>query len=69
MIVHEDNYNGGWGAQLASYVAEHAITSLDAPIVRVAAPDTPTPFSPKLESFVIPSVERITEEARKLAKL
>ena len=69
MIVHEDHYNGGWGAQLASYVAEHAITSLDAPIVRVAAYDTPTPFSPKLENFVVPSVERITEEARKLAKL
>ena len=69
MIVHEDHYNGGWGAQLASYVAEHAITSLDAPIVRVAAPDTPTPFSPKLEQFVIPSAERIAEEARKHAKL
>ena len=69
MIVHEDHYNGGWGAQLASYVAEHAITSLDAPIVRVAAPDTPTPFSPKLEQFVIPSAERIADEARKLAKL
>ena len=43
--------------------------SLDAPVVRIAAPDTPTPFSPKLESFVIPSVERITEAARKLAKM
>ena len=69
MIVHEDHYNGGWGAQLGSYVAEHAITSLDAPIVRVAAYDTPIPFSPTLENFVVPSVERITEEARKLAKL
>ena len=69
MIVHEDHYNGGWGAQLGAYVAEHAITSLDAPIVRVAAYDTPIPFSPTLENFVVPSVERITEEARKLAKL
>lgn len=69
MIVHEDHYNGGWGAQLAAYVAEHAITLLDAPVVRVAAPDTPIPFSPSLESFVIPSVERITKEARALAKL
>ena len=33
----EDHHTGGWGAQLGSYVAEHAITSLDAPIVRVAA--------------------------------
>ena len=69
MIVHEDHYNGGWGAQLASYVAENAITLLDAPVVRVAAPDCPTPFSPTLENFVIPSAERIAQEARKLAKL
>ena len=69
MIVHEDTCTGGWGAQLASYVAEHAITSLDAPIVRVATPDIPIPFSPVLENYVIPSAERIAEEARKLAKL
>lgn len=69
MIVHEDHYNGGWGAQLASYVAENAITMLDAPIVRVAAPDCPTPFSPVLENYVIPSVERIAESARRLARL
>lgn len=69
MIVHEDHYNCGWGAQLASYVAEHAITLLDAPIVRVATPDCPIPFSPTLESYVIPSAQRIADEARKLAKL
>jgi pyruvate dehydrogenase E1 component beta subunit len=69
MIVHEDHYNCGWGAQLAAYVAEHAITLLDAPVVRVATPDVPIPFSPPLESFVIPSAQRIAEEARKLAKL
>jgi pyruvate dehydrogenase E1 component beta subunit len=68
MIVHEDHYNCGWGAQLAAYVAEHAITLLDAPVVRVATPDVPIPFSPPLESFVIPSAQRIAEEARKLGK-
>ena len=69
MIVHEDHYNGGWGAQLASYVAENAIHLLDAPVVRLAAPDCPIPFSPILENFVIPSIQRIAEEARKLARL
>ena len=62
-------YTGGWGAQLASWVAENAITLLDAPVVRVAAPDVPIPFSPTLENYVIPSAERIAEAARKLAKL
>ena len=69
MIVHEDHYNCGWGAQLASYVAEHAITDLDAPVVRQAATDTPTPFSPGLEKFVIPSAKTITEAATRLAAL
>ena len=69
MIVHEDNYNCGWGAQLGSWVAENQIFLLDAPIVRVAAYDTPIPFSPVLENYVIPSKERIVEEARKLMKV
>ncbi len=69
MIIHEDNYNCGWGAQVASYFAEHEIFLLDAPIVRIAALDTPVPFSPVLENHVIPSVEKITDAARKLAKM
>lgn len=69
MIVHEDNYNCGWGAQVASYFAEHEIFLLDAPVVRLAALDTPVPFSPVLENYVIPSIEKITDAARKLARL
>ena len=61
VIVHEDHYNLGWGAQLAAYIAENEIFLLDAPIARVAAYDTPIPFSPALENFVIPSKERIAE--------
>lgn len=68
MIVHEDNYNCGWGAQVASYFAENEIFLLDAPISRVAAYDTPVPFSPPLENYVIPSKERIVEAARRLMK-
>lgn len=69
LIVHEDNYSCGWGAQLASYIAEKEIFLLDAPISRLATPDIPIPFSPPLESFVIPSKDRIRESARALAKL
>lgn len=68
LIVHEDNYNCGWGAQLGSYIAENEIFLLDAPIKRVAAFDTPIPFSPVLESYVIPSKERIVEAARELMR-
>jgi Pyruvate/2-oxoglutarate dehydrogenase complex, dehydrogenase (E1) component, eukaryotic type, beta subunit len=68
-IVHEDTYTGGWGAQVGSYIAENAIYLLDAPIKRVATYDTPIPFSPPLEKFVIPSTDRIVEAVRELARM
>jgi len=68
MIVHEDNYNNGWGAQVAAYIAENEIYLLDAPISRIATYDVPIPFAPVMENFVVPSVDRIVEGARKLMK-
>lgn len=68
LIVHEDTYTNGWGAQVASHFAEFNIFDLDAPIKVVAAYDTPTPFASPMEDFVIPSTKRITDAARELAK-
>jgi len=68
LIVHEDNYNCGWGAQLGSWIAEHAVYLLNAPIIRLGAADTPIPFSPPLEKFVIPQKENIEDAVRKLMK-
>jgi len=68
LIVHEDTYTNGWGAQLAAYVAEHAIYMLDAPVARVATYDVPIPFAPVMENFVVPSMGRITEAARQLLR-
>ena len=66
MIVHEDNYTNGWGSELSAKVAEEAIYYLDAPIKRVASYDVPIPFSPVMENYVIPNVDRIVEGARNL---
>ncbi len=49
VIVHEANKTCGLGAEIAALVAENCIDYLDAPIVRVAGPDTSVPFSPPLE--------------------
>lgn len=68
LIVHEDHYNCGWGAQLAAHIAENNIFLLDAPIKRVAAYDVPIPFSPILEDFVIPSIDRIVAAAQDLMR-
>ncbi len=54
----------GWGAELASLVAEEAFFDLDGPIVRITTPHVPLPAAPALEGAAIPSVERIVETVR-----
>ncbi|MBI3325515.1 MAG: alpha-ketoacid dehydrogenase subunit beta [Nitrospinae bacterium] len=59
VIVHEAYERGGIGAEIAALVATKALDSLDAPIERVAGLNTPMPFNPKLEDYVVPNEERI----------
>lgn len=61
VIVEEDNLSGGWGAEIAAFVADEAFMWLDAPIKRVAAPDVPPPFAPVLEREYVPDEKRIVE--------
>jgi pyruvate dehydrogenase E1 component beta subunit len=63
VIAHEAHKRAGPGAEIAAMLAEEAIEYLDGPIVRVAARNVPLPYSPVLESFVLPSVEDIVEAA------
>ena len=64
LIVEEDNLTGGWGAEVAARLIEGAFFELDAPIVRLAAPDTPAPYSEALERAYVPQIEQIVETAR-----
>ena len=64
VIVEEDNLTGGWGAEVAARVADACLGYLEAPIRRVAAPDTPVPFAPVMENRYVPSVERILKAVR-----
>lgn len=50
LIAHEDSKTGGVGAEIAARIAEKALYDLEAPVIRVAAPDTPTPYAPSLEA-------------------
>ncbi len=60
VIVHEDHRTLGVGAEISAILAEEAFDCLDAPVVRVTAPDVPAiPFSAPLEKFYMPSVEKI----------
>ena len=68
MVVYEDNLTGGFGAEVAAIISEHAFDSLDGPVVRVAAPDIPAmPFNGPQEDFFMPNPPKIAEAMRKLA--
>src|SRR5205807_2684223 len=67
ITLHEDNKTGGIGAEVAALLAEECFDSLDGPIMRIAAPDTPVPFSTPLEEFFLPKVSDIVAAAKKLA--
>ena len=67
ILVEENPYQGGWGATVASIVADEGFELLDAPIRRVAAECVPLPFADALEDEVIPTVEKVVEAVRRLA--
>jgi pyruvate/2-oxoglutarate/acetoin dehydrogenase E1 component len=67
LVLHEDTRTGGFGAEIAATIAEDAFEDLDAPVKRIAAPDSPVPFSPALEKAFIPQVEDVASALRELA--
>ena len=54
LIAHEDTLTGGFGAEIAALVASASFERLDAPVMRVAARDTPVPYGPALENAMLP---------------
>jgi len=60
VVIQEDHRTLGIGSEISAIVAEEAFDCLDAPIVRVTAPDVPAiPFSAPLEKVYMPSVDKI----------
>ncbi len=57
---------GGFGAEIAAIAAEEMWEALQAPVVRVCGTNTPMPYAPELEGFVIPDAARIAQAARSL---
>jgi acetoin:2,6-dichlorophenolindophenol oxidoreductase subunit beta len=66
LITHEAPVRGGFGAEVAAIAAEEMWETLQAPIVRVCGANTPMPYAPELEGFVIPDAARIAQAARSL---
>ncbi len=66
LVVHEDTRTGGIAGEITSRINEGAFEWLDAPVRRVTAHDTPIPYAPTLEDYVLPGADDVVEAARLL---
>jgi 2-oxoisovalerate dehydrogenase E1 component beta subunit len=64
IVLHEATISGGLGGEIAGRITEHLFEHLDAPVLRVASPDTPVPYSPPLEEAFLPNTVKVVEKAR-----
>jgi pyruvate/2-oxoglutarate/acetoin dehydrogenase E1 component len=62
LITHEATLTGGFAGEISARITEKAFDSLDAPVKRVAAFDSPTPFAPTLEKAMLPNADKIHAE-------
>src|SRR5205823_47710 len=68
LVVHEDTRFAGIAAEVMAIIMEHAFDALDAPLMRLTAPDVPAmPFNHVLEEAFMPNVDRILAKAKELA--
>lgn len=66
LIAHEAPQRGGFGAEIAAIAAGEFFDLLHAPVTRVCGTNTPMPYAPELEGFVIPNGARIADGIRSL---
>ncbi|MGE5176112.1 MAG: thiamine pyrophosphate-dependent enzyme [Hyphomicrobiales bacterium] len=68
LVLHEDVLTGGFGGEIAAVIASDHFESLDAPVRRLGATDTPVGYSPVLEDRILPQVDDIAAAIRDLAR-
>jgi 2-oxoisovalerate dehydrogenase E1 component beta subunit len=66
LVLHEATRTGGPGGEIAAVISERAFEYLDAPVIRMAPPDTPVPYSPPLEEYFLPNAEKVGKAIRAL---
>lgn len=67
IMLYEDTKTLGIGAEVSAIIAEEAFESLDGPVLRVASPDAPIPYSPLLEDYYLPQVDDVMAAIDKLS--
>jgi 2-oxoisovalerate dehydrogenase E1 component beta subunit len=67
LVLYESHRFLGVGAEVAAIISEEAFESLDAPVMRLAPPNVPVPFSPSLEDAFLPDIDDIVAAAGRLS--
>jgi 2-oxoisovalerate dehydrogenase E1 component beta subunit len=68
LVVHEDNFTMGYGAEIAAIIADEGFEYLDGPVKRLAGPDIPAmPYSHPMQEFFMPNPDKIADAMRQLA--
>lgn len=69
LIIHEDNKEGGVGAEVSAVIAEECLFELDAPIKRLCGPDVPAmSYSPPMEKFFMLNPDKVYQAMKELAQ-
>jgi len=68
LVVYEDTFTMGPGAEIAAIIADACFEYLDGPVKRVAAKDSPVPFNWFLEDVVLPQTGEIRDAAEELLR-
>jgi pyruvate dehydrogenase E1 component beta subunit len=61
VVVEEDWYSYGVGAELVATIQEGAFDYLDAPIKRVAQAEVPLPYAKVMEQAALPKAQNLIE--------
>jgi pyruvate dehydrogenase E1 component beta subunit len=65
VVVTEETKRGGFGGEISALISEEIFDYLDAPVVRIGNYNVPIPFSPKLESYILPNADKIVAAVKK----
>jgi pyruvate dehydrogenase E1 component beta subunit len=67
VIAHEAPLTAGFGAEVVATINDEAFYSLEAPVRRVTAPDTPYPLA-GVEDYYVPSAQRVAAAALEVVR-
>jgi 2-oxoisovalerate dehydrogenase E1 component beta subunit len=67
VVLHEAPRRLGYGAEIAAEIGERCFWSLDQPVTRIGALNTPIPTSPPLEDAMLPSTAQVIDTVRTVA--